>query len=83
MTRLTVVAEQKFRGGDVVQPDPAAFPGKLSDTLMTVEGYERHVESRLVWCMWFDENEKVRRLRFWENDLILKGRSSGGNMGLK
>lgn len=56
----------KAKFGDVVR-----LPGK--DDLMTVSSVEERTPpfENYVWCVWFDEKEKLRKLRFYQSDLIV------------
>lgn len=61
-----------MKAGDVVRKHG-------EDNLMTVE----RVEGLKIFVCWFDEKEKLRKLCFWQDDLLLVAYSSAGNMGLK
>lgn len=53
------------------------------DNLMTVEAVDHTREPKWVYVIWFDEKEKLRKLRFFPSDLILVARGSAGTYGLK
>lgn len=68
------LVEPIFHAGDIVTPKKGV---EFSGTNMTVEGYDRHVSSTMVFCIWFDESNKLRKLRFYEWQLDLVARSAG------
>lgn len=62
-----------MKAGDVVRKAG-------EDNLMTVESSD----GLFIYVVWFDEKEKLRKLRFYETDLILVARANlAGNYGLK